>query len=64
MPSPSVAIALSGSLPPDVSFNVNNNGTATLSGAPTGKAKTYTMTFKATFHGAATTQKFTLTTTG
>lgn len=60
----SVAISLSGSLPPDVSFNVNSNGTATLSGVPVGKAKTYSMTFKATLGAAVTTQKFTLTTTG
>jgi Fibronectin type III domain len=61
--SPSVAIALSGTLPPNVSFTVNGNGTATLSGAPTGKAKAYSITFKATLGTAATTQKFTLTTT-
>jgi hypothetical protein len=60
--SPSVAIALSGTLPPNVSFTVNGNGTATLSGAPTGKAKAYGITFKATLGTAATTQKFTLTT--
>jgi sugar lactone lactonase YvrE len=65
VPSSSVAIALlSGSLPPDVSFTVNSNGTATLSGVPVGKAKTYSMTFKATLGTAATIQKFTLTTTG
>jgi hypothetical protein len=62
LPSSSVAISLSGSLPPDVSFTVNSNGTATLSGSPTGKAKTYSITFKATFGAASTTQKFTLTT--
>jgi hypothetical protein len=61
--SPSVAISLSGTLPPDVSFNVGSNGTATLSGVPTGKAKNYSITFKATFGTASTTQKFTLTTT-
>jgi sugar lactone lactonase YvrE len=65
VPSSSVAISLVlGSLPPDVSFIVNGNGTATLSGVPVGKAKTYTMTFKAKLGTAATTQKFTLTTTG
>jgi sugar lactone lactonase YvrE len=65
VPSSSVAIALlSGSLPPDVSFDVNSNGTATLSGVPVGKAKTYSMTFKAILGTAVTTQKFTLTTTG
>ncbi len=62
--SPSVAIALSGSLPPNVSYIVNGNGTATLTGVPVGSAKTYTMTFTATLGGAATTQKLTLTTTG
>jgi Fibronectin type III domain len=62
--SPSVALSLSGSLPPDVSFNVGSNGTATLSGVPAGKAKQYSITFKATFGTATTTQKFTLTTTG
>lgn len=61
--SSSVAIALSGSLPPNVSFTVGGNGTATLSGVPTGKAKSYSITFKATFGTATTTQKFTLTTT-
>jgi hypothetical protein len=61
-PAPA-AIALSGSLPPDVTFTVNGNGTATLSGTPVGKAKAYSMTFKATFGTAATTQKFALTTT-
>jgi Fibronectin type III domain len=60
--SSSVALSLSGSLPPDVSFNVGGNGTATLSGVPTGKAKNYSITFKATFGTATTTQKFTLTT--
>jgi hypothetical protein len=60
-PSP-VALSLSGSLPPDVSFNIGSNGTATLSGVPAGKAKNYSITFKATFGTAATTQKFTLTT--
>jgi hypothetical protein len=40
LPSSAVSIALSGSLPPDVSYNVSN-GTATLSGIPTGRAKTY-----------------------
>jgi hypothetical protein len=61
-PAPA-AIALSGSLPPDVTFTVNGNGTVTLSGTPVGKAKAYSMTFKATFGTAATTQKFALTTT-
>ena len=60
--SSSVALSLSGTLPPDVSFNVGSNGTATLSGAPTGKAKKYSITFKATYGTATTTQKFTLTT--
>jgi fibronectin type III domain protein len=60
--SPSAALSLSGSLPPDVSFNVGSNGTATLSGVPAGKAKNYSITFKATFGTATTTQKFTLTT--
>jgi Fibronectin type III domain/SMP-30/Gluconolactonase/LRE-like region len=65
VPSSSVAISLqSGSLPPDVSFDVHGNGTATLSGIPVGKAKTYSMTFKAILGTAVTTQKFTLTTTG
>jgi hypothetical protein len=61
--SASVALSLSGTLPPDVSFNVGSNGTATLSGVPTGKAKNYSITFKATYGTATTTQKFTLTTT-
>ena len=61
--SSSVAIGLSGTLPPGVSFNVGSNGTATLSGAPTGKAKAYSITFKATLGTASTTQKFLLTTT-
>jgi hypothetical protein len=61
--SPSVAIALSGSLPPNVSFNVGSNGTATLSGVPGGKAKDYSVTFKATLGPATTIQRFTLTTT-
>jgi hypothetical protein len=60
--SSSVALSLSGTLPPDVSFNVGSNGTATLSGVPTGKAKKYSITFKATYGTATTTQKFTLTT--
>jgi hypothetical protein len=38
--------------------------TATLTGVPVGTAKTYSMTFSATLGTAATTQKFTLTTTG
>ena len=58
-----VALALSGTLPPDVSFIVNGNGTATLSGTPTGKAKAYSLTFKATLGTAVTTQRFVLTTT-
>jgi Fibronectin type III domain len=62
--SSSVAIALSGALPPNVSFTVAGNGTATLSGVPAGKAKSYSITFKATFGTATSTQKFTLTTTG
>jgi Fibronectin type III domain/Glycine rich protein/Putative Ig domain len=62
--SASVGLSLTGSLPPNVSFIVNNDGTATLSGVPTGKAKNYSITFKATFGTATTTQKFTLTTTG
>lgn len=61
--SSSVALSLSGTLPPDVSFDVGSNGTATLSGVPTGKAKNYSITFKATYGTATTTQKFTLTTT-
>jgi hypothetical protein len=61
--SSSVALSLSGTLPPDASFNVGSNGTATLSGVPTGKAKNYSITFKATYGTATTTQKFTLTTT-
>jgi hypothetical protein len=61
--SSSVALSLAGSLPPDVSFNVGSNGTATLSGVPTGKAKNYSITLKATFGTATTTQKFNLTTT-
>ena len=48
---------------PDVSFDVGSDGTATLSGTATGKAKNYSITFKATLGTAATTQKFTLTTT-
>jgi hypothetical protein len=52
-----------GTLPPNVSFTVNGNGTATLSGVPTGNAKAYAITFKATLGTAATTQKFMLTTT-
>jgi hypothetical protein len=59
-----VTLSLTGTLPPDVSFNVGANGTATLSGIPTGKAKNYSITFKATFGTATLTQKFTLTTTG
>jgi hypothetical protein len=58
-----VAIALSGTLSPNVSFTVNGNGTATLSGTPTGKAKVYSLTFKASLGAALTTQKLTLTTT-
>lgn len=60
-PAP-VTLSLSGTLPPNVSFIVGSNGTATLSGVPTGKAKAYQITFKATFGGATLTQKFTLTT--
>ena len=59
-----VTLSLTGALPPDVSFIVGANGTATLSGVPTGKAKNYSLTFKATFGAATLTQKFTLTTTG
>ncbi len=59
-----VTLSLTGTLPPDVSFIVGTNGTATLSGIPTGKAKNYSITFKATFGTATLTQKFTLTTTG
>jgi hypothetical protein len=57
-----VALSLTGTLPPDVSFVVGSNGTATLSGIPAGKAKNYSITFKATFGTATLTQKFTLTT--
>lgn len=57
-----VAIALTGTLPPNVSFAVNGDGTATLSGTPTGKAKPYSLTFKETLGTAVTTQKFILTT--
>ncbi len=59
-----VTLSLTGTLPPDVSFIVGAHGTATLSGVPTGKAKNYSITFKATFGAATLTQKFTLTTTG
>jgi len=61
--SSSVAIGLSGTLPPGLSFTQNGNGTATLSGTPSGKAKAYGITFKATLGTATTTQKFILTTT-
>ena len=61
--SSSVAIGLSGTLAPGLSFTQNGNGTATLSGTPTGKAKAYGLTFKATLGTAVTTQKFMLTTT-
>ena len=61
--SSSVAIGLSGTLAPGLSFTQNGNGTATLSGTPTGKAKAYSLTFKATLGSAVTTQKFILTTT-
>jgi large repetitive protein len=64
LPSDPVALSLSGTLPPNVSFDIGSNGTATLSGTPTGKAKNYSITFKATFSTATTTQKFTLTTAG
>jgi hypothetical protein len=60
--SSAVSIALSGSLPPDVSYTVAG-GTATLSGIPVGAAKSYSITFTATLGTATTTQKFTLTTT-
>jgi Fibronectin type III domain len=63
LPADAPAISLSGSLPPDVSFEVGSDGTATLSGTASGKAKNYSITFKATLGTAATTQKFTLTTT-
>jgi hypothetical protein len=59
-----VAISLAGSLPPDVSFIVGGNGTATLSGVPAGAAKTYRLTFKATYGQVTVTQKFVLTTAG
>jgi hypothetical protein len=59
-----VTLSLTGTLPPDVSFIVGANGTATLSGVPAGKAKNYSITFKATFGAATLTQKFILTTTG
>ena len=58
-----VDLALTGSLPPDVSFTVNGDGTATLSGVSAGKAKAYRLTFKATYGTVTTTQAFTLTTT-
>jgi hypothetical protein len=61
--SPAVTMALTGSLPPDVSYTVND-GSAVLSGIPAGTAKTYTVTFTATFGAAKTTQKFTLSTAG
>jgi Fibronectin type III domain len=61
--SSSVAIGLSGTLAPGLSFTQNGNGTATLSGTPTGKAKAYSLTFKATLGIASTTQKFILTIT-
>jgi Fibronectin type III domain len=59
-----VALSLTGSLPPDVSFVVGGNGTATLSGVPAGAAKTYHVTFKATYGQVTATQKFVLTTAG
>ncbi len=59
-----VSLSLTGTLPPNVSFIVGTNGTATLSGIPGGKAKNYAITFKATYGTATLTQKFTLTTTG
>lgn len=57
-----VDLALTGSLPPNVSFAVNGDGTATLSGIPAGKAKTYHLTFKATYGAVSCTQAFTITT--
>jgi YVTN family beta-propeller protein len=63
LPADSPTLALSGTLPPNVSFTVGNNGTATFSGVPAGKAKSYSITLKATSGTAKTTQKFTLTTT-
>lgn len=63
LPSPAATMALTGGLPPDVSYTVTD-GTAVLSGIPAGAAKAYTITFTATFGAAKTTQKFTLTTTG
>ena len=59
-----VTLSLAGSLPPDVSFIIGGNGTATLSGVPAGAAKTYHLTFKATYGQVTATQKFVLTTAG
>ncbi len=57
-----LALALSGSLPPDVSFVINGNGTATLSGVPTGAAKTYHLRLSASSGAVKSTQAFALTT--
>jgi hypothetical protein len=64
LPSSPVALSLRGTLPPNVSFVVGNNGTATFSGTPTGPARNYSITLKATLGTATTTQKLILTTTG
>ena len=57
-----LALALSGSLPPDVSFVINGDGTATLSGIPTGAVKTYHLRLRASSGAVRATQVFSLST--
>jgi large repetitive protein len=58
-----VTMALSGALPPNVSFEVDPDGEAVISGTPSGAAKTYHLTLKATYASVTCTLRLTLTTT-
>jgi len=59
--APIPAIAQTGALPAGLTFTDNNNGTATVSGIPTGAGGSYPLTFSATGSGVTVTQAFALT---
>jgi hypothetical protein len=61
--TPTATLSISaGTLPNNLTFTDNGNGTATLAGTPaTGTGKAYAITFKAINSSGSTTQNFTLT---
>ena len=58
--SPTPVLTVSGTLPPGVTFVDNGNSTATLSGTPTGTAKTYALKITAKNAAGSVTQSFSL----